>query len=133
MSLFSKVVYVHLLVCIVNALWDDNTYTASDRSVLVFGGNGFLGSETVSALIELGCNVTIVNRGGRYWDAEERVFSRVRSIECDREKKLEDGCPQLFADPATDRYDFVIDFSAKNDKYLNDTFKFLQNKVSFVW
>jgi len=53
--------------------------------VLVFGGNGLLGSSSVERLVDRGHEVTIVNRGNWYWDSDTRVVPRVRqAISCDR-------------------------------------------------
>ena len=50
----------------------------------MFGGNGFLGASSVERLLERGHDVTIVNRGNWYWDAETRIFPRVQAVSCDR-------------------------------------------------
>ena len=45
----------------------DATTTTDDRHALVLGGNGFIGSHVVRALIRDGHAVTAVNRGRREW------------------------------------------------------------------
>ena len=101
-------------------------------NVLVFGGNGFLGSETVNNLIEAGLPVTVVNRGGKYWDSQERIFSKVKAIKCDRSKPLqfEEECPELVAEMKENKFDFVIDFSVKTPYAMNATLRNLNKKVS---
>jgi len=57
---------------------------------IVFGGNGFMGTRLVERLLEKGGvkEILILNRGSRYWDAEERVFNSplVTHINCDRDE-----------------------------------------------
>lgn len=84
--------------------------------MLVFGGNGFLGSEAVANLKHetKGTLVTIVNRGTRYWDSEIRVFQGrppVNFIKCDRNTL--GNCYELMKVLAEVRYyNSVVDFTA---------------------
>jgi nucleoside-diphosphate-sugar epimerase len=64
------------------------------RRVLVFGGNGFIGAETVELLVQLGDDVTIVNRGNWYWDSKLRIAPRVDVISCDRKNGVK-SCDDL--------------------------------------
>ena len=83
---------------------------------LVFGGNGFLGSEAVANLKHetRGTLVTIVNRGTRYWDSEARIFDGrppVTAIKCDRNDIA--NCENLLRKLEETRYyDVVVDFTA---------------------
>ncbi|XP_077982446.1 uncharacterized protein LOC144437392 [Glandiceps talaboti] len=97
--------------------------------VLVFGGNGFIGAETVVALISEGYTVAIVNRGNWYWDSETRVKPFVTHVMCDRNIDL------LRCDPLTTlikevgHFDFVVDFSAYNGYQMESAVRALAGKV----
>ena len=133
MQFWPKLLGVAVFTCVVhssNAWWLDNAEATVDVTVLVFGGNGFLGSEAVTALLQHGINnITVLNRGGSYWDADERVFARVGSIKCDRSKKLAEGCPELMRMLEAQTFDFILDFTAQHDSNLKDTLELLKNKV----
>ena len=67
------------------------------RRVLVFGGNGLLGSSSVERLVERGHEVTIVSRGNWYWDSDTRIVPRVhRAISCDRSSGVH-SCTDLMS------------------------------------
>ena len=50
------------------------------RTILVFGGNGFIGAATVTRLLNAGHSVTLVNRGNWYWDSETLIKPFVRHL-----------------------------------------------------
>jgi nucleoside-diphosphate-sugar epimerase len=54
--------------------------------ILVFGGNGFLGGETVVELLALNTfNITVVNRGNwENYDSNIRIRPFVKTINIDR-------------------------------------------------
>ena len=56
------------------------------RKILVFGGNGFLGGETVAELLALNTfEITVVNRGNwNSFDSNIRIRPFVKSIRLDR-------------------------------------------------
>ena len=84
----------------------------SRENVLLLGGNGLIGAETASQLVDDGgCNMTLLCRGTAYFDAAQRVFPHARLITCDRHGPLTE-LTQLTAQ--LKRWDFVIDFSALN-------------------
>ncbi len=58
--------------------------------VLILGGNGFIGAETVEVLLESGVSdVTVVNRGRSWdWDTPTRIRPRVNCVQVDRDKPL---------------------------------------------
>ncbi|XP_013410008.1 uncharacterized protein LOC106173416 [Lingula anatina] len=59
--------------------------------VLVFGGNGFMGSATVGRLLQRNgdfYDITIVNRGTWYWDSAVTIRPYVRYFACNREDPL---------------------------------------------
>lgn len=63
-----------LLLCCLNV----NSYpehqhdnkAKGSSTILVFGGNGFIGAATVTRLLDAGHSVTLVNRGNWYWDSD---------------------------------------------------------------
>ncbi|EDO45856.1 predicted protein [Nematostella vectensis] len=98
--------------------------SSSTRRVLVFGGNGFIGSEVVSRLIKQGDDITIVNRGNWYFDSKERIKPYTSThYRCDRDKALHLECPELLT---SGFYDIVLDFSSYTSlqiKQVLETFK----------
>lgn len=89
--------------------------TGDSLNVLVFGGNGFIGAETVEKLLSENHEVTIINRGNWRWDSEERVKPSVRHISCDRMETLKKckGIRSLMDQEDGSLYfNFIIDFSA---------------------
>ena len=80
--------------------------------ILVFGGNGFIGSATVTRLISAGHEVVTVNRGNWYWDSGFVIKPYVTQITCDRLYKLERCTGLLDLLNNGTEFDVVIDFSA---------------------
>lgn len=115
----AKLISSIALVCLagiwsVSAFWG---FGGSKKQVLVFGGNGFIGSAMVHTLLvderfdPEAMQVTVVNRGNHYWDSADRVFSRVSAIQCDRKNVT--SCEGLASFVAgIDKIDVVVDFSA---------------------
>lgn len=101
---------------------------ASTKSILVFGGNGFLGSETVYNLIQNGYDITIVNRGTSYWDFESRIKPYVNHIICDRYTGLK-HCSPFISFIKNNKFDAVIDFSCYHVKVLEDSLRLLKGKT----
>ena len=97
------------------------------RKILVFGGNGFIGSEAVSRLLKRGDKLTIVNRGNWYFDSEERIKPFVYAhFKCNRDKLLEVECSELME---SGYYDAVIDFSSYNPRQIKQVVEILRNRV----
>lgn len=119
--------------------------TAKQKSILVLGGNGFLGSHTVNALLEDGSyNVTIVNRGNIYFNSNKEINLFVdRVIVCDRNTLVRSECKELLEKnpekkqakeqseknlPST-WYDVVVDFSSYQDQQIEQMIDILKNRV----
>ena len=99
------------------------------RQALVFGGNGFLGSETVLALLEDGYSVTVVHRGSNYWDYASRVAPLVTHWQCDRWRLKE--CEQL---ARLQWVDVVVDFSTYSQECMISLIDMLTDKTGlFVY
>ena len=100
---------------------------SSGRRILVFGGNGFIGSETVRRLIDRGDEITMVNRGNWYFDSEERIKPFVSAhFICNRDKLLEIECEELLTSGS---YDAVIDFSSYNARQTKQVVDILKDRV----
>ncbi|XP_078376896.1 uncharacterized protein LOC144660177 [Oculina patagonica] len=100
---------------------------SSGRKILVFGGNGFIGSETVRRLLDRGDEITIVNRGNWYFDSEERIKPFVKAhLRCDRDKLLKLDCEELLT---SGNYDAVIDFSSYNARQIKQVVDLLRDRV----
>lgn len=100
---------------------------SSGRKILVFGGNGFIGSETVRRLLDKGDEITIVNRGNWYFDSEERIKPFVSEhFKCNRDQLLEIECEELLS---SGYYDAVIDFSSYNSRQIKQVVDILRERV----
>lgn len=99
-------------------------------SILVLGGNGFMGAETVVALHDAGAKVTILNRGSSYWDAKSRILARpgVRWLEHDR-----DGEDTSILSKLDSTYDILLDFSGTNERRVERAVKRFASRVQALW
>ncbi|XP_013789315.1 uncharacterized protein LOC106473181 [Limulus polyphemus] len=97
-------------------------------NILVFGGNGFIGSECVNVL-KKEHKVTLVNRGTLYWDTEKRILPYITQISCDRNVGLENCAKFMQYLEQTSNIDFVIDFSGYHPDIIQNACKVLQGKV----
>lgn len=110
---------------------------ASERfNILVFGGNGFIGSETIERILSGNHEVTIINRGNWRWDTALTVKPFVRHIICDRTVMLK-HCSDLQSRKSENGrfYDFIIDFSSFDAQQLADavtTFHGLFGKYIYI-
>lgn len=59
---------------------------STNKRLLIFGGNGFLGGETVMELLALKAfDITVVNRGNwQNFDSKYRIHPFVKTINIDR-------------------------------------------------
>ena len=106
---------------------DNDGAKSSGRKILVFGGNGFIGSETVRRLLDKGDEITIVNRGNWYFDSSERIKPFVKAhFLCDRDKLLKVDCEELLT---SGYYDAVIDFSSYNARQIKQVVDILHGRV----
>ena len=98
--------------------------------ILSFGGNGMIGSETLTSLIATGdYDITLVSRGNWPYDADTRVQPHVKHVECDRSEGFK-TCPELMADiDATQQYYAVLDFSGFYPAWVRDAVEVLKDKV----
>ena len=86
--------------------------------VLIFGGTRFMGRYVLRALLDVGVEVTIANRGTR----EENKGAH--NVICDRSQP---GALDQFKDS---QFDAVIDFSAYASDWVEEAGKFFAGKIS---
>jgi len=109
--------------------------TITTKKVLSFGGNGFIGSETLNHLLNeqnsVNYSVTLVSRGNWYYDSETRIKPKLaNAFICDREDSDLEYCEELIKYvKETGFIDIVLDFSAYKSEVLEATLELLQGKV----
>lgn len=88
------------------------------QRILVLGGDGMLGSETVARLKLRGHDITILHRGTWYWDSALRIKPWVKFVQCDREDF--DVCADKLGDITREKgiFDAVIDFSGYKPSHI---------------
>jgi nucleoside-diphosphate-sugar epimerase len=87
-------------------------------NVLIFGGTRFMGRYVLRALLDVGIDVTIANRGTR---AENKG---AHNVICDRSQP---GALEQFKDS---KFDAVIDFSAYASDWVEQVGNFFAGKIS---
>ena len=98
------------------------------KRILVLGGNGFLGSETVELLLDADYEITVLNRGNKYFDSEKRIKDFVKeTITCDRDTLIRKTCPDLMR---SGKYDAVIDFSSYTPMHIESMIDVLRGRAS---
>jgi len=103
-----------------------------DKTVLVFGGNGFIGSATTERLLAKNYSVVLINRGNWYWDTADTIRPRVIHWKCDRMQSLQ-RCTGLqdyiWNEHKTMLFDAVIDFSAYHAFEINEALNMLHGRI----
>ena len=98
--------------------------------VLLLGGNGFIGGQTATLLLERGADVVAVNRGKSWdWDKTETLKPRLKCIIHNRKRPLAD-CRQLAR--MLDEWgtvDAVIDFSGFDGRAVRESAVVLRGKT----
>ncbi|CAF3920133.1 unnamed protein product [Adineta steineri] len=99
------------------------------RKLLVFGGNGFLGGETVVELLATNTfDITVINRGNwNDYDSSIRIRPFVKAINIDR--KSSNALEQLRTAIGNEHFDAVIDFSAYDSDVVKDALKALEGRI----
>ncbi|CAC5376694.1 unnamed protein product [Mytilus coruscus] len=128
MEMLMKLISVFLILafCIIHVISD------KPLNILVFGGNGFIGAETVERILSENHKVTLVNRGNWYWDSGIKIKPFVQHITCDRTQPLKDcNLLQSFLLESGDSlyFDFVIDFSGYFSFQIKDVLETFQNQI----
>ena len=118
-----------IAVCVLLACTMKTTATEGSTTVLAFGGNGFIGSEVVSKMIERNYKIFLVSRGNWYFDSEERIKPHVIPVVCDREKGIQ-SCEELMRIiNETKHFDYVLDFSGYTPQVVAKAVTILGTKV----
>ncbi|XP_041359401.1 uncharacterized protein LOC121375811 [Gigantopelta aegis] len=83
------------------------------KEIVIFGGNGFIGSATVEELLKRGHTLTLINRGNWYWDSEQTIKPRVQHVTCDRGIALT-KCEEMvkYVENLNSTVGAIVDFSA---------------------
>lgn len=109
-----------------------NLGTTKSKTVLVFGGNGFIGASAVEKLLQANYTIVTVNRGNWYWDSNTRVLPYVKNLKCDRMQSLQKcSALQMFIwDVNSPSYfDAVIDFSAYHVFEISEVLQLFKGKI----
>src|SRR3989338_8786463 len=109
--------------------------------ILVIGGNGFMGAQTVEKLYEEGHELVLVNRGTQYWGVDikeklacsssstsEKAKGDIKQIVLNRKAKyLRDGSQSEARAliRALEPFEAVVDFSSTSHKSLEALLEFL--------
>lgn len=125
MDVRGKLLLTLILCCHVCLTWGT---TDGKKRVLVLGGNGFLGAETVEHLADADYEITILNRGNKYFDSETRLeYSVKQRISCDRDTLIRRTCPDLLK---SGKYDAVIDFSSYAPLHIETMIDVMRGRTS---
>ncbi|KAK6168347.1 hypothetical protein SNE40_020901 [Patella caerulea] len=100
---------------------------AESKNILVFGGNGFIGSPVVERLLAAGHNCTLINRGNWYWDSWTKIRPYVRHIKFDRMQKISKCSPLIEILQNNETFDAVIDFSAYHEFAVQEALSILKD------
>jgi len=100
------------------------------KKILSFGGNGMIGSSTLSRLIEdASYDITLVSRGTWPFDTATLIQPHVSSVICDRDNTLK-SCPDFMKVINTiDEFYAVLDFSGFEPQWVQDAVDVLKDKV----
>ncbi|RUS88259.1 hypothetical protein EGW08_003961 [Elysia chlorotica] len=101
------------------------------KKILIYGGNGFMGTRTSELLIEAGHELTLVNRGNWYWDSAFTVKPHARHITCDRFLPIEKCSKLKEFISSSEGLDVVIDFSGYHPDFVENSLSLLKGKVGF--
>lgn len=97
------------------------------KTILILGGNGFIGAECVEYLLDNNqdLNLVLVNRDNwSDWDAESRIKVRIKeSIKCDRKKDSLKSALWHYLSQENFKFEAVIDFSAFKSRVIKNFFK----------
>ncbi|KAL4230520.1 hypothetical protein ACF0H5_010902 [Mactra antiquata] len=111
---------------------EDELKKNGEKTILVFGGNGFIGASTVQNLLRVNYTVVIINRGNWYWDSAETVRPYVKLLKCDRMQSLQkcsDLQHYLWSLDTPTLFEALIDFSAYHSFEVNEALSLLRGKI----
>lgn len=132
MFMILSIVYVTALIVQDSSGFSATTQNDREKRVLVFGGNGFIGSATTDRLLLQNYSVILVNRGHWYWDSETTIKPRVTHWKCDRMQSLQRcaGLQEYIWNTHTNpEFEAVVDFSAYHAFEITEALNMLNGKV----
>lgn len=96
------------------------------KTILILGGNGFIGAECVEYLLNenQSYNLVLVNRDNwNDWDTKSRIRDRIKeNIKCDRKKDSLKNALRHYLSQDDFKFDAVIDFSAYKSRVIKNFF-----------
>lgn len=126
-----------ICLCVLFAIDVASSDNDSDKpNVLVFGGNGFIGSTAIDKMLQEypDASITIVNRHNWYWDSEKRIKPRVELVlYCDRQNNITDCKALVEFIESQKHFDVVVDFSAYTGHSVREVSQLLRNKVDLYF
>lgn len=97
------------------------------KTILILGGNGFIGAECVEYLLDNNkdYHLVLVNRDNwSDWDTKSRIKGRIKeSIKCDRKKDSLKSALCHYLSQEDFKFEAVIDFSAFKSRVIKNFFK----------
>lgn len=103
------------------------------KTILIFGGNGFIGTETVEYLLNHfndDYDLVLINRGNWDWDNKDRIKSRVKAnLICDRKKDPLDEILRDYICQKSFKFHAIIDFSGYKPIYIHNVFKHIPHDM----
>ena len=116
---------IYLHASHVSFTWGSNEV---GKRILVLGGNGFLGHETVELLMDAGYEITTLNRGNKYFDIDKRIDDFVKKkFICDRDTLIRKTCPDFMK---SGKYDAVVDFSSYTPMHIETMIDAMRGRTS---
>ena len=100
----------------------------SKETILIFGGNGFIGAESVELILNTfgdKYELVLVNRNNwEDWDAETRIKKRIqKNIVCDRKRDSLKTALNEYLSKENFKFYAVIDFSGLKPHFIREVIK----------
>jgi hypothetical protein len=100
----------------------------SQETILVFGGNGFIGAESVELILNTfgdKYELVLVNRDNwEDWDAETRIRNRIKkNIVCDRKRDSLKLALNEYLSKENFKFYAIIDFSGLKPHFIREVIK----------
>lgn len=117
---------VFLLLTLLKAVTKSNKM----KEILIFGGNGFVGSAVTVSLLKAGHQITWLSRGNAYFDSDSRISQFVsKQVICDCHKSLLLECKELFVNETF--YDVVVDCSSFKPSHIKEKLSALHKRIGY--
>jgi UDP-glucose 4-epimerase len=96
--------------------------------VLIFGGNGFIGSHLAELILNEGYQIIMVNRNNSYYDFDTRLRPRVTLFKCDRPYATMD-CEDMRMFIKNNQFELVVDLTADSRRVIGETFNLIDGRT----